>query len=166
MKRVISAAVAAAFLLGMSACGDDDKSSNPFVTDANGSDDGASGDNGSDDNGGVTVPNIPGVDSQCESMVAAMGFAAAAMSGQGDRTEMEAAFESFVSAVPADLADDAAIYATAFTDYLTVIAAHQGDANPMASPDVMAALQALTTPEVQAAADNISEYIDASCPNG
>ena len=165
MKRVISAAVAAAFLLGVSACGDDDKSSNPLVSDANGSDD-TSSDNGSGDNGsgGVTIPNINGLDAGCLALAQAMGAAGSAVSGQGDAAEWEAMMTALAASVPDDLKDDALIFGEAYSEFLAVVAQHEGQANAMADPAVMAAMQAISTPEVQAAAENISNYMDTTCP--
>lgn len=161
MKRVISAAVAAAFLFGVSACGDDDKSSNPFGNDANSSDDGSS-DNGS---GGVTIPNVAGLDDSCLAIFAAMGAAGEAMTGQGDAAEWEAMMNALAQNVPDDLKDDALLFSQAYSEFLSVLSQYEGDASAMANPEVMAAMQAISTPEVQAAAENISNYMDATCPN-
>ena len=98
-------------------------------------------------------------------IVNAMANAGAAVSGQSDAAQLEATFTALEAAVPADLKDDAHTFAQAYIAFLQVMAEHEGDANAMSDPAVLAALQAISTPEVQAAADNISAYMDATCPN-
>lgn len=164
MKRILGAALAAATIVGMAGCSDD---TSPAVQSAQqemagGTTAGGGGDSGGGSGGGV----VPGDTASCMAVIQAMAAAAAAVSGQGDATEFEAMVQGLQSAVPDDLKDDAQIFGQAYSDFLAVMAQHQGDANPMADPEVIAALQAISTPEVEAAANNISDYMDATCPNG
>ncbi len=161
MKRILGAALAAATIVGLAACGDD---TSPAVQSAQQDmAGGTTADGGGGDSGGGIVP---GDTASCMAVINAMSAAAAAVSGQGDAAEFQAMIDGLQAAVPDDLKDDAQIFGQAYAEFLAVMAAHQGDANPMADPDVMAALQAIGTPEVEAAANNISEYMDATCPNG
>ena len=158
MKRLLTATLAAACLVGVTACGSDNKKSNlPAVSD-NASGDGSGSDSGS---GSGALG-----DAACVALIQAMGSAASAASGQGDAAEWQAMTEGLIASVPDDLKDDAEIFAQAYGEFLTVMAAHEGEDNPMSNPEVMAALTAIGTPEVEAAANNISEYMDATCPNG
>ena len=155
MKRILGAALAATAIVGLAACSDD---TSPSVQSAQ--QEQASGDTSS---GGVVVP---GDTANCMAVINAMSAAAAAVSGQGDATEFQAMIEGLQAAMPDDLKDDAQIFGEAYGEFLAVIAAHEGDANAMSDPAVMAALQAIGTPEVEAAANNISAYMDSACPNG
>lgn len=160
MKRFLTATLAAACLIGVTACGSDDKKLD-MPTATNGDSGGGSGsDSGSGNgSGGLTQ-------AECVALLQAMGSAANAVSGQGDAAEWEAMTSALVAAVPDDLKDDAQVFAQAYGQFLAVMAEHEGEDNPMANADVMAALQAISTPEVEAAANNISDYMDATCPNG
>lgn len=159
MKRLLTATIAATALVGLAACSSDSKKTDsPSATDSN-SGTGSGSDNGS--NSGAT-----GSQTECMALIQAMGSAAAAVGGQGDAAEWEAMATAMVAAVPDDLKGDAEIFGQAYGEFLAVIAQHEGEDNPMASADVMAALQELGTPEVQAASDAIGEYMDTNCPNG
>jgi hypothetical protein len=160
MKRILGAALAAATIVGMAGCSDD---TSPAVQSAQQDMAGGTTAGGGGDSGGGIVP---GDTASCMAVIQAMGAAAAAVSGQGDAAEFEAMVQGLQNAVPDDLKDDAQIFGQAYSDFLAVMAQHQGDANPMADPAVMAALQQISTPEVEAAANNISAYMDATCPNG
>lgn len=157
MKRILTAALAATVLVGLTACGSDDKKLNVPTATNDSSGNGSSSGDGS--GGDMSQP-------ECVALVQAMGAAASAASGQGDAAQWEAMSSGLIAAVPDDLKDDAQVFAQAYGEFLTVMAQHQGEANPMANADVMAALQAIGTPEVEAAANNISDYMDATCPNG
>ena len=160
MKRLLTAALAATTLFTLAACSDDDdKSSLPGAVDD------ATGDT-VDVGGAVTVPNLPGIEESCLALFQAMGAAGAATGGQGDAAEWSATMSALAASVPDDLQDDVETFSEAYASFLAVIAQHEGDANVMANADVMTALALISTPEVQDAANNISEYMDATCPNG
>ncbi len=72
-------------------------------------------------------------------------------------------FGDVSAAVPADLQDDIAIMSAAFQQYGEILAANNNDAT---SAEVQAAIQALATPEVNAASATLQEYFDATCPQG
>jgi hypothetical protein len=114
----------------------------------------------------LSIPSdlsLPGnLTEECQAI--AMQFAtifAQAFAPQGD-PNFDQVFGDMSSKVPADLQDDVAVLSKAFGDYADVIAASGGD---MTNPDVAAALEALNTPEVQAASANLQTYFDATCPS-
>ena len=164
MKRLIIATLAVASLVGVAACGSDNDSK---LTDVgNATDDSAADDNGNGDNGNGSVPVLPGVPEQCQAIMQAIGGAGAAMAGQSDIEQAKAVFASLETVVPDDLKDDARIFAEAYGAYIELLAQFEGDASQaMTNPDVVAALSALSSPEVAAAAGNLSAYMDATCPN-
>ena len=160
MKRILGAALAATAIVSLAACSDD---TSPSVQSAQQEQAGGTTAGGGGDSGGGIVP---GDTAGCMAVVNAMSAAAGAVSGQGDAAEFQAMIEGMQAAMPDDLKDDARIFGEAYAGFLAVMAEHEGDANAMTDPAVMAALQAIGTPEVEAAANNISAYMDATCPNG
>jgi len=76
-------------------------------------------------------------------------------------------FQALVDTVPDSLKADAKVLATAYTGYLNIIKKYAGDpTKAMTDPEAQKALQALGTPEVNAAQDKITKYFDAQCPKG
>jgi hypothetical protein len=157
MKRILTLAIAATTLVGLSACGSDKSSSIPKVNDG----------------GAITLPggdtinpsdlSLPGnLTEECKAI--ALQFAALytqAFSPEGDQGDLEKVFGDMSANVPDDLKDDLAVLLTAFSDYAKVVKDNGSD---MTKPEVQAALAALSTPEVSAASDNITAYFDATCP--
>jgi hypothetical protein len=70
-------------------------------------------------------------------------------------------FGDVSAAVPADLQDEIALLSAAFQQFGAIFAANNND---MGNPDVQAALQALSTPELSAASTTVQAYFDATCP--
>jgi hypothetical protein len=170
MKRLLTATLAATALFGLVACGSDSKSSGGGDTasqSTDASDDTSGG--GSDDTtgggGAITVPPVAGVTAECQAIVNAMSGAAAAFSGQGDAAQTKAMFAALEGAMPDELKDDARIFAEAYGKYFDLLTALDDPSKAMSDPEVLAAMQAIGTPEVQAATDNISAYMDEACPS-
>ncbi|MDO8391889.1 MAG: hypothetical protein Q7V57_15545 [Actinomycetota bacterium] len=161
MNRLLTATLVAVSLVGFAACGSDGDSK---LTDVGNGDqtDESSGD-GSDSG---SIPNLAGVPEQCQAIVQAMSGAAAALSGQSDTDQAKAVFAALETVVPDDLKDDARIFAEAYGGYIELLAKFEGDSgSAMSDPEVLAAIAALGSEEVSAAADNISAYMDSACPD-
>ena len=151
MKSILTLALVATTLVGLGACGSDKSSSIPKVND-----------------GGDAIDpsdlSLPGNMTE-ECMAIALRFAtlySQALAPEGDQGDLEKVFGDISANVPDDLKDDLAVLSAAFSEYAQVI---EENANDMTNPDVQAALQALSTPEVAAASDNINSYFEATCPN-
>ena len=99
---------------------------------------------------------------ECLDFAMAYANALGAMGGasQGADADWQAWIASMQASVPDELKDAVAVWGTAMNDYLVVIEQHQNDP---AAPEVVAALEAINTPEVQAASDSISAYFDNGC---
>ncbi|MDO8363458.1 MAG: hypothetical protein Q7V88_11220 [Actinomycetota bacterium] len=168
-QRTLSVVIAASALFGLAACGDDPQ---PLTlantTVAAGSDITLPGGGTVTLPGGgtATIPVVPGVPAECTALINAMMGAGALAAGQGDLSQAQATFEALVAAVPEDLKDDAAVFSAAYSQMIQVLMKYEGNfATAMADPEAVAAMEAIGTPEVQAAADNISAYMDATCPD-
>ena len=162
MNRVLTAAVAAIALVGLGACSSDSKPSAGQITqpsDASAPD--------------ATLPSLtlpsdlslPGnLTEECRTL--AMGYASLlsqAFAPTGTEIDGDKIFGDATASVPAELQDDLQVLATAFGEYAKVLKANGSD---FTNTDVQAAIQALSTPEVTAAGDNLSAYFDATCPQG
>ena len=168
--RLTSALIAATALVGLAACGSDTTTTPPAAAGVNTTIAGAGAPTDSvaptPVDGATTVPAIPGVNADRMAIVQAISASAMAASGQGNLAESQAAIQGLVNGVPDELKADAQIFADAFSQYLAVLAQYEGDFEAaMQAPEAMAALQAISTPEVQAASNRISEYMDANCQN-
>lgn len=110
--------------------------------------------------GGVTLP--PSITGDCQAIylqfITAMS-SAFAPTADVDFTQV---FGDVSSAIPADLQDELAVLSTAFQAYGQILASNNND---MTKPEVQAALQALGTPEVNAASATVQAYFDETCPN-
>ena len=170
MKRLLTATLAATALFGLVACSSDSKSSggdNTASQNTEASDDTSGG--GSDDTTGggdaITLPSVAGVTAECQAIVNAMSGAAAAFTGQGDAAQTKAMFAALEGAMPDELKDDARIFAEAYGKYFDLLMTFDDPSKALTDPQMIAAMQEIGTPEVQAAADNISAYMDEACPS-
>ena len=162
MKRIITIALVATTLGGLGACSSDSKSSGTKLTVPS----------------DLSIPNItlpsdvslpsdlslPGnLTEECRAI--ALQFAtlySQVFAPQGEQADLTQVFGDVSSKVPADLQDDLAVMSTAFAQYAQILT---DNGNDMTKPEVQAALEALGTPEVQAASDNIDAYFEATCPD-
>ena len=113
---------------------------------------------------GITLPpgvDVPGVTDDCQAVylqfITAM-TSSFAPAGQIDYSEV---FADVSAAVPADLQDDMALLSEAFQAFGAILAANNND---MSSTDVQQAIQALGTPEVNAASNTVQAYFEETCP--
>ena len=81
----------------------------------------------------------------------------------GEEIDVDGVFGNLDSKVPEELRDDLQIVAAAYGEYVNVLKANNNDFTNAA---VQEAAQSLTTPEVQAANENLNAYFDATCPQG
>jgi hypothetical protein len=167
MRRARRAIIAAAVGLALVAtgCGGDD---DPIIPGAGGDDrdpgDVDPGDLGGDDPV-VSIGNIPGVSGECEDLYSAYLTLFSVIGTPGASSdELQPRIDALQSQLPDDLRDDAEVLATALQDYLTVLDEAGSDADVASNPEVLAALQALGTPEVAAASTNIGQYFEQTCP--
>jgi hypothetical protein len=161
MNRFLSVAVAAIAFVGLGACSSDSKPATGQVTlpaDASVPD--------------VTLPSLtlpsdlslPGNLEDCRSLaVAYAALLSQAFAPTGGEIDVDKIFGDATASVPADLQDDLQVLATVFGEYSKVL---QANGNDFTSAEVQAAVQALSTPEVEAASNNLSAYFDTTCPQG
>ena len=155
-------AVATGSMLVLTACGSDLKVSAPPVTRA--APTGSASSPGST-SGVSTSPSGGGAAPDCLKFAAAWASAIGS-SVAGVETDANV-FQALVDTVPDSLKADAKVLATAYTGYLNIIKKYNGDpAKAMADPEVQKALQALSTPDLNAAQDKITKYFDDQCPKG
>lgn len=148
-RALLFTAFAGVAVVSMAACSDDSKVN--------------IGDNGGTLPPGVTLPSgvdIPGMD-DCQQMYASYILALTAAYTPGAQIDFDQVFGDVEEFLPADLDDDLAILLEAYGAYGAILAANNNDTS---SPEVQAAIQALNTPEVTAATDNIQTYFEATCP--
>jgi hypothetical protein len=166
-RTPLFAGLALVAALGLGACGSDLKTSTankPTVTTADGSTGTTVGGGGSP--AVTTMPGaIPGVSGDCadlyKQMIAAFGSASAGTTA--NLGEMFGKLESFV---PDDLKDDVKVLSKAYGQFSDVLKKYSGDmSKAMTDPEVQKAIQAIGTPEVQAASDNLNKYFETKCPS-
>lgn len=113
---------------------------------------------------GITLPPgvvIPGVTDECQAVY--LQFITAMTSAYASTGELDYAqiFGDLSSKVPADLQDDMAILSAAFQQYGEILTANNNDPS---SAEVQQAIQALGTPEVNAASETVQTYFEETCP--
>lgn len=112
----------------------------------------------------ISIPDISIPEMSPECMAFYEEFAAA-FTGQGDVSNLPAFFAKLKEIVPAELKDDADLVATTMGTYLELVQKYGNDFTKlMADPEAQKALEALSTPEFEAANNNISDYMDSICP--
>ena len=171
MKRTRLIAITAIALLGLGACSSDSKSSGGNATLPGGT---LPGGGTLPDltlpadvtlPGDISIPDniLPGnLTEECRAIAMQFGLLMAqAFAPTGEAANFEQVFGDISSKVPEELRADVLVVGEAFNAYGEVITANNND---FANPQVQAALEALGTPEVEAANERISAYFDATCP--
>jgi len=113
----------------------------------------------------LTVP--PGLSDECAKLYTEFTGAFATIMAGGDDAEQAAddLADNLADALPPELHDDAEVVANAFHDIATVMAKYHGDMSQvLQDPDATAAFDELDSPEVTQASDNISAYLEKTCP--
>lgn len=158
MKRILTLALAATTLIGLGACGSDNKisSSNP----TNPVDLSIPAD--------LSIPSdlsLPAVlTGDCQAVFAQMmGAMAQAFAPAGEQVDLAKVFGDVSANVPDELQGDVEIMSAALVALGEVM---QQSGNDMANPDVAKAMQELSTPEVQAASERLNAYFETTCPQG
>ena len=173
MQRIFTIALAATTLVGLGACSSDSKSSFGKFTSASGvsissdvstqSDVSISSDLSVPPDLSVpfggSVPAILGGD--CQAIYAQMITAMAqAFAPEGEKIDVAKVFGAVSANVPQELQADVKVMSAAMTKLADVMKQYNSD---MTNPAVMKALQALSTPEVQAASERLTAYFDTTC---
>ena len=174
--RTLATGLAASSLLVLAACGNDIKVATPPAvttaapsgtsgsTNAPGTTTASGGSTGATSPMG-TVPSGGGSTADCLKFATAWATAVGS-SVAGLETDPNV-FDALVKTVPDSLKADAQVLAKAYSGYLQIIAKYKGDpTKAMTDPEAQKALQALGTPEVNAAQDKITKYFDDQCPKG
>ena len=177
MTRIRLVALTAVALLGLGACGSDSTTSGGDVTLPGGT-----------LPGGGTLPNLDTVPDlsipdlsipdlslpdeilpenlteECQAIAMQLAVVMSQVfAPSGEQTDVEQMFGDLSSKVPSELRADVQVLGEAFATYAEVVKAANND---FTDPDVQAALEALDTPEVQAANGRVTAYFDATCPQG
>lgn len=158
MKRILTFTVAATMLAGLGACSSDTKSSISnasvpsdlsVVSDASLPSD-------------LSLPSVLTGDCQAiyGQMIAAM---AQVFAPAGEQVDVAKVFGDVEANVPDELKGQVAVMSTAMKQLADVMKQHDND---MSNPDVMKALQEISTPEVQAASETLNAYFETACPKG
>lgn len=150
MKRILTLTVAAASLIGLGACSSDTKSSVSNATIPS----------------NLSIPSdlsVPAMlTGDCKAIYAQMiGAMAQAFAPADQQVDMEKVFGEVSANVPDELQGDVDVMSAAMTDMAEVMKQYDND---MANPAVMAAMQELSTPEVQAASERLNAYFETTCP--
>jgi hypothetical protein len=177
--RTLLAVLAAGMLtVPLAACGGDDGGALSAINgddnsaDSNAADD-ASDDATADDTADDTSDDTSSDDSSSDGETGDFclndewmsAAASAGFSGDSDDPEDIAKFfDEMADEVPDEISDDFHVFADAMGEYLAILADFDGDdASMFSDPEVMAALEKISTPEVQEASDNISAWMEANC---
>ncbi|MBI4884137.1 MAG: hypothetical protein HY826_08790 [Actinobacteria bacterium] len=148
-RTALVAAVLALSMIGLAACSDDN---NALDT------------GGATLPGGVTLPagvTIPGITDDCQALYLQFITAMTSAFAPGEAIDYSQVFGDVSSKLPADLQDEFVTLATAFEEYGAILAANNNDPG---NAEVLAAIQGLNTPEVQAASAAVQQYFDTTCP--
>jgi hypothetical protein len=94
-------------------------------------------------------------------------YAGAAMFGAMSGTELDGEakeyFENAADDVPDEIKEDFAVLAEMMSKYSALIEEHGDLASAMADPEVLAELEELSSPEYEAASENVNAWYDANC---
>jgi hypothetical protein len=161
--KLAAAAVAATALLALSACSSGVKIASPSTTaspSSNGGDTGNTTGSGGTSGGGTGS----GTSADCQKLAAEWATAMAGASTGNDAQDAKTVFANLEKIVPDNLKDAAKTLADAYGKYFDLLAKYQGDpTKAMSDPKVLEAIQAMSTPEVQAASEKISTYFSSQC---
>jgi hypothetical protein len=86
-----------------------------------------------------------------------------AMSGTELDGEAKEYFENAADDVPDEIKEDFAVLAEMMSKYAALIEEHGDLASAMADPEVLAELEELSSPEYEAASENVNAWYDANC---
>ena len=156
MKRILSLALAATTLVGLGACSSDTKAS---ISNASNPSDPSITSN-------LSIPtdlSVPSVfTGDCKAIYAQMiGAMAQAFAPAGEQVDVAKVFGDVSANVPDELKGDVDIMSAAMTQMGEVMQQYNND---MTNPEVTKAMQALSTPEVQAASERLNAYFETTCP--
>lgn len=177
MKRTRLLAVTAVALLGLGACSSDSKSSGDNITLPGGTLPGGGTLPNLDTLPDVSIPDIsiPDVSipdellpenltEECRAIALQFGvMMSQVFAPTGEEMNVEQVFGDISSKVPEELRADVVVLGEAFAAYAEVLKTANND---FTNPEVQAALEALGTPEVEAANERLSAYFEATCPQG
>lgn len=114
---------------------------------------------------GITLPagvTLPGVTDDCQAVyqefITAMTSAFLSTAQAIDYNQV---FGDVAAKLPDDLQDEIVALSAAFQQYAEILAEHDNNAT---SPEVQAAIEGLSTPEVLAAGSTVQAYFDTTCP--
>lgn len=194
-RTIALAAVSGLLLVTAAACGSDEESSTateaeaaesaaedtaaPAATDTGeGATDATEAATEATDAGGSESPvasidltdlSLPeGLSGECMAyaQAVAVAFGGLTTGAPVDSDQVAESFDTLEGMVPDDLKDDIQVIAGVWGEFAAMLADFDGDlAKAMADPDVMAAMQQMSTPEVTAASDAISAYFEEVCPD-
>ncbi len=175
-KRSLVLSLIATGSLLFAACGGDDTSADTAGADTTAADGSADATTAAPDDTSASDISIDEgklgdiVGDDCAQVAAVMASVYGSAAGvAGDSTkELEAALDSMKSKVPDDLKDDLAVVSEAWSGYLAVLAKYGNDMTKLitaaaSDPELQAQMAKMSTPEVEAASDNLSKYFDETC---
>jgi hypothetical protein len=169
--------IAALLALTFSACGGtaDDSASIEAEGAADSDSDGAStsdDSSGSEGTGGiaegdepddnatiVTVGDVPGVSEECEAIANFVGATGQLLSGQLDPVEGRAIIDQFVTSVDEEIRATAQVVADYTISILEIIEETGSVEAAFSSPEGMAAMAAISTPEYTEATSTLTDYV-------
>lgn len=158
MKRILVLALAATTLVGLGACSSDTKSAIGNAT----LPPGISLPSNLTLPPGVSLPAV--LTGDCKAIYAQMiGAMAQAFAPAGEQVDVAKVFGDVSANVPDELQGDVDVMSAAMTKMAEVMKQYNND---MSNPEVMKALQELSTPDVQAASERLNAYFETTCPQG
>lgn len=176
-RRALALTATIVLGIGLAACGGDDSDDGDaaLATEEASSEDSSSDDGGSSDDGTVEIDDVAGLSGECEELVAAYAQASTGlgslMSGTGtDFNEIAAYFNELADELPDEIADDFEVFGEVYARVGRTLEAAGIDAEDMAGADpatmqaLTAALDGLDDPAIQEAAENISAFMEETCP--
>ena len=186
MRRFLVIPVIAGLLVTLGACGakDDTATSsgdNPTTTqpattsttDDPASGDDANADTGSDTDSGGGIGDLPpGIDKGCFQVSALMMQSLVLVTpgaSSQDFDQLEADIEAAKDDMPAEIADAFDTWSAAWVEFaadMEEINANGGFSNPENVAKIEAANAPMETPEVEAASDQLEQYVDEKCDTG
>jgi hypothetical protein len=172
-RSLLAVFAVGALSLSLTACGGDDSDSLSSISDEAGDTaDDAVVDDATDDSGDIDLDDLEdlddladmaGVDEIC---LGGAYLAAGMMGGLTGETDTDATeyFEEYADQVPEEIRDDFGVVAEFWAKYSSILAEYDNDFSKLAmDEDAMAELEALSTPEVEAANENVSAWFDENC---
>ena len=158
--KFAATAIAATALLGLSACSSGVKVAGPSKTTASPTGNSSTGGGtGNTTAGGGGTPSA-----ECQKVYAQFAAAMAGASTGNSAQDAKTMFTNLEKVVPDNLKAAAKTIATAYGKYFDLLAKYNGDtAKAMQDPEVVKELQAVASPDVAAASQQISDYFSSQC---